>query len=360
MILGGYDQNRVLGEVGMFNVLIATPQEGASAELSIGGPQAYLLDVALDVETGASPFNQLSSISLWYGIQNDDGAIDSENAGGKAGSRLVLISPIVPYMYLPLGICETAARYLPVIWNASLELYLWNMNHQYSRIVKSPAFMAIVLADNFAKNITIKIPFQLLNLTLTPPIVDTPTLYFPCKSAVVTNDFALGRAFLQAAFLGFEYEHSLAYIAQVPGPEMEQSVIMTFHPTDKAISPNALGTFASSWASSWTVLHDSNSTNYPTSSSKISATSTPSNSATIVTHPTVTPLNHKGISTGATAGAVIGGVLGAVAIIVAAIVIWRKRKATRQTVIAGAESVLAAPLSNDQLKIIKDYPILIK
>ena len=103
-------------------------------------------------------------------------------------------------------------------------LYTWNLGDQFPRIVDSPAFMAIVLADNEAKNITIKIPFQLLNLTLSPPIVGISIQYSPCMPSAAYSPYMLSRAFLQAAFLRFEYEHNLSFIAQASGPNMEQSV----------------------------------------------------------------------------------------------------------------------------------------
>ena len=227
MVLGGWDENRIVGDVGVFNLLISSPAPGPNAQdiYLPGGPQAFLLDVILDVETGGSPFNQTNSISLWYGIDDEIGDTSSVAAGGKTGSRLVTINPSIPYLYLPNGLCETASQYLPVTFNESLQLYVWNTDdHQYTRIIQSPAFMAIVLADSFANNTTVKISFRLLNLTLVPPLVDHPMHYFPCKPFSISQDFALGRTFLQAAFLGFEYEHNLAYIAQAPGPDMEQSV----------------------------------------------------------------------------------------------------------------------------------------
>ncbi len=346
MILGGYDQNRVLGEVGTFFLSIPELVGPQGITSSIGGPQAYILDVALDVETGDSPSNQSDRISVWHSINDQYGATPSVAAGGKIGSRLVTTSPSVPYMYLPKGLCETAAQYLPVTWNASLELYIWDMSSQYARIVGSSAYMPIVLADAFAKNITIKVPFQVLNLTLGPPIVDTPISYFPCKP-YDDKSYVLGRAFLQAAFLGFEFEHNLAYIAQAPGPSMEQSMIKTFQPTDKTITANVLGTFASSWASSWTILHDSKSGSNSTSNSTNSSTSTSSGSATTIAQPTTASQSHQGFSAGAVAGAVIGSVLGTVATIAFATIIWRKRKITRQTATAETSSVSAVPLFKD-------------
>ncbi|KAI4174997.1 MAG: hypothetical protein LQ343_002024 [Gyalolechia ehrenbergii] len=309
MILGGYEQNRVLGDVGTFDL----PE--------VRGPRGFLLDVVLGVEIGASPFNQPGNISLWHGIHDDPSdSHRSESDGGRTGSRLIDINPSVPYMYLPPGICETAAQYLSVTWDAGLELYTWNTDDQSSRVIGSPAFMGIILADKQAKNITIKVPFQLLNLTLLPPIVDTPTQYFPCT---YNNEgypgYALGRAFLQAAFFGFEFENNLAYIAQAPGPNMEQSIIKTYQPNDASITPNPVGSFASSWASSWTVLESPSSPSSPSTSG-------------------------RGISRNATAGVAVGSAFGALAIVAAAAIIWRRKKRTQQNVAAKRDTAAAPPL----------------
>lgn len=348
MILGGYEQNRVLGDVGTFDLFPT-------------GPRAFLLDVVLGVETGASPFNRSSNISLWHGIEDSTHyAGQSQDAGGRTGSRLINFNPSVPYMYLPLGICETAAQYLPLTWNADLELYTWNIGEEAARIISSPAYVAFVFADNQAKNITIKVPFQVLNLTLLPPIVDIPTQYFPCmpwdeplnhQEILLFGGYLLGRAFLQAAFLGFEFEHNLSYIAQAPGPTMEQSSVKTYQPNDTSVTPNPLGTFASSWASSWKILDSEHSTDNSTNKTINTLTSDNKTSS----QPTSSP-SGGGFSGGATAGVVVGSVFGALAIAAAAALLWRKRKTiSRQAAINVKNEVTTAPLS-DQFTGADGYP----
>lgn len=348
MVLGGYEQNRVLGEVGTFDL-------GATR-----GPSAFLLDVVLDVETGVSPFNQSSSISLWHGLEDDpDRVRESNRHGGRTGSRLISVNPSVPYMYLPKGLCETAARYLPLTWDAGLGLYTWNINDEFTDIVSSPAYMGIVLADRQSKNITIKVPFKLLNLTLLPPIVDTPTQYFPCQPSLVDDDRTfdfyvgpvLGRAFLQAAFLGFEYEHSLAYIAQAPGPTMEQRIIKTFQPNDSSITPNALGTFASSWASSWKVLES----NHSRDNSTVNSTNTSSSNDTTSSKPT-TSLSQGGLSGGAGAGVAVGSLLGALGIVAAAALLWRKRRGNSRKVARDETNEASVVPTSDQSTGPDGYP----
>ncbi|KAH7349734.1 aspartic peptidase domain-containing protein [Plectosphaerella cucumerina] len=242
LVLGGYEQNRALGDVGVFDLV---------DEMT----KAFLVDVTLGVETGDSPFNK--SGSMWKGVDGSEhGADVTKNIGGAAGSAAILPNPVTPYIYLPPGNCETVAEQLPVTFRQSLGLYTWNTEDPaYTRIISSPAYMGFVLADRTAKNITIKIPFKLLNLTLEAPLVDEPTPYFPCKS--IDSNYGvwqLGRAFLQGAFLGFNYEKDLMYIAQAPGPDMDQSVTRTLEVDDDAILTNPAKSFEKTWRSQWTVL----------------------------------------------------------------------------------------------------------
>ncbi|KAI0484861.1 aspartic peptidase domain-containing protein [Xylariaceae sp. FL0804] len=326
MVLGGYEQNRVLGDVGTFG-------------LTTYGPQAFILDVQLGVETGDSPFNFTGNTSLWHAIDDGDSeATLSVELGGRTGSRIIQFDPSVPYLYMPPGICEAVAQYLPVTWNKSLELYTWDEDDSTSDLIGSPAFMAIVLADRDARNITVKMPFLLLNLTLTEPIVDAPTQYFPCKPwnvSEIGNEYMLGRAFLQAAFLGFEFEHNLAFIAQGPGPSLEQSITVTYAEADTSVTPNALGSFESSWASTWTVLGSSDDN--PASSPGGDGSDTPGPSQSSAPGPSQSSApRHSTTSPGGIAGAVVGSVLGSAAILAAALWAWRRKRRAQTTVRASA------------------------
>lgn len=104
LVLGGYEQNRVLGNIGTFDL----------SRSSTSGPQAFILDDILDVDIGVSPFNESNSISVWHGINDDFGASEAQARGGRIGSRIIYLNPSIPYMYLLSGICETVAQYLPV------------------------------------------------------------------------------------------------------------------------------------------------------------------------------------------------------------------------------------------------------
>ncbi|KAK0736492.1 aspartic peptidase domain-containing protein [Apiosordaria backusii] len=295
MILGGYEQNRALGTVGMFDY----------QQWKI--PSMFLIDVLLGTQIGGSPFErQEDEGSIWRGPGNNTQAPKTtKNLGGKQGSVSVTINPAAPYIYLPLGTCEEAARRLPVSWNDQLGLFTWNTNDpRYQGIVSSPAYLAFVLADRTAKNITIKVPMRLLNLTLESPLVSVPTPYFPCKPFdPELGHWMLGRAFLQAAFFGINYDQNLTFLAQAPGPDMAQRVVREIDSGNPTIEANPIEEFESSWRSSWTILE--------TSQPEPNVVS-PSNTLPV-------------LSTGALVGVIVGACVMVAVLVAFGIWFWRKK-----------------------------------
>lgn len=312
--IGGYERNRALGQLGVFEYSPAN------------NPGLFLVDVVLGVQEGGSPFNvSASELPSVYRGPSATGGKFADIVGGKRGSTLVMPTPGSPGIYLPLGTCEAAASYLPVTWDDKTGYYLWNVDDpNYARIVNSPAYLGFVLADRTATNITIKVPFKLLNLTLESPITEVPTPYFPCtpfQGHEYTGDmgfFGLGRAFLQAAFMGVSYDHNLVFLAQAPGPDMAQSVVVPLKSDDVTIETNPDEQFAESWRSHWTVLPDDGTTSHVP----------PTNSIPAAADDRSEP---SGLSTGAKAGAAVGSVLGALCIIgLAVLFFWRRRKQATQ------------------------------
>lgn len=200
MVLGGYDRTRALGKVAAFN-------RGGVTYFTV-----FLLDVLLGVETGASPFQGLedpanatatTTTSVFQGIhRNSVWAREAVQSGGKQGSVKVVLAPEWAYIGLPETVCEAAAKHLPVALDRRLNLYIWNTSDpRFERIVTSPATLGFVFSDKEGQNVTVKVPFRLLNLTLEAPLVNgTKLQYFPCWPVTELSfvyGLYLGRAFFQ-------------------------------------------------------------------------------------------------------------------------------------------------------------------
>ena len=194
LVFGGFDQSRIVGDVGAYDLG------------SDNGMLASLLDVQIGVENGSSPF----SADSFQGLLKLNSAFN--------GIQPTIVNPVVPYFFMSPATCSAIAQNLPVTLQPNIGLYTWNTaDPQYQKIITSSAYLAFVFQDPKG-NLTIKVPFQLLNLTLDAPIVSTPQQYFPCRpSNTADNRYYFGKAFLQAAYIGINWENKKWFLGQAPG-----------------------------------------------------------------------------------------------------------------------------------------------
>ncbi len=234
---GGYDQSRVLGEVGAFDLSHANYM------------LPFLLDIELGVESGTSPF----------GTDVVTGLLKLNESFN--GVQPAVINPVVPYLFMSPQTCAAIAQNLPVTFQQTIGLYTWNTaDPQYRTIISSPSYLAFVIQNAGAGNLTIKVPFQLLNLTLEPPIVSSPQQYFPCRPFQAnggSGNYFLGRAFLQAAFIGMNWGINKWFIAQAPGPSVGAINTQVIEPNDTSINSYPISDFAATWSNDWTPLSQS-------------------------------------------------------------------------------------------------------
>ncbi|KAL8945934.1 MAG: hypothetical protein Q9222_007600 [Ikaeria aurantiellina] len=232
---GGYDQSRVIGPIN------ALPSHNNLLDNFF----IDLLDIGFGVDNGASPFAYSSR----------DGLL-AEGNSSISSSISVDLNPAAPYLYLPESTCAAILKDLPVTFQPKYGLYFWNtQDPQYARIISSPTYLGFTFraANLDVANLTIKIPFQLLNLTLEQPLIDVPTPYFPCQPPQGSATYSLGRAFLQAAFIGVNWDQGLGhwYLAQAPGPNTAENPTQTLF-TENMISSST--NWSDTWMTHWTAL----------------------------------------------------------------------------------------------------------
>ncbi|OGM42766.1 hypothetical protein ABOM_008157 [Aspergillus bombycis] len=262
LVLGGYDQNRVLGDV--------SAQPYSSGNLSID-----LLDAKIGVVSGGSP---------WI-CTDKTGPLGQGNASINYGVT-VFASGAGPYMYLPHSTCEAIAAELS--------------DKRYSEIVSAPTYLGFTFSKNSLNNanITINVPFSLLNLTLDAPLVDKPTPYFPCMGT--NGNYVLGRAFMQGALVGVNWgpQQGSWFLAQAPGPNIPgTTAVTTINPSDNTVTSSS-SDWESSWKGVWKEL--------PATSASNSSTQTWSEDS-------------SGLSTGAKTGIAIAVAAAAVVVILFAV-----------------------------------------
>lgn len=162
----------------------------------------------------------------------------------------VTINPGAPYMYLPRATCDKIAEFLPVHYDEAFNLYLWDKSDSaFHDIVKSLHFLSFGFASSNNRTQKINVPFGVLNLTLSSPLVSEPTPYFPCSPLRDGQTATLGRAFLQAAFLAQNWHTNRVYLSQAPGPAYEPEYLRAIATDDTQLQP---ATNPPTWQSTWT------------------------------------------------------------------------------------------------------------
>ncbi|KAH7317133.1 aspartic peptidase domain-containing protein [Stachybotrys elegans] len=226
LMFGGYDPDRVLGHVLGFDGVFTG--------------RIPLRRLRIEVVQGASPFDFDTGEDLLEG-----------------DPLVVRLDACSPYLSLPMATCENLASRLPLNYDTGLGLYLWDTSDQtYRNIMHSGSVLAFTLGER-GSEVTINVPFQHLNLTLEPPLVDAPVSYFPCYTGDVAVP-VLGRAFLQDAFVGGNLESERWWLAQAPGPLLpDASEISSIEWYDLGIEGSGID-WAATWSEVWTALDELN------------------------------------------------------------------------------------------------------
>ncbi|KAI9778555.1 MAG: hypothetical protein M1835_004905, partial [Candelina submexicana] len=243
-----------------------------------------LLDIGIVVGKGSSPFESVSSDGLQGMLR-----VDSDP------TPITIFESSNPVPLSPQGNMRCSGE--PP---TELGLYLWiTASPKYQQIIKSPSYLSFIFAssENHTAKTTINVHFGLLNLRLQPPLTTSPTAYFPCSpftpSVGSQPVYQLGRAFLQAAFLGQDLDFGTSFLAQAPGPQRPA-------PSIKSIQSCGDSFLAMqnppSWESTW------------------EAVSTPL-SAMPTTSTTTSSVNASHLSTGDRAGIALGLIFFVIALV---------------------------------------------
>lgn len=307
--IGGYDQSRVLGSIS------AQSYDVGSKLFTID-----LLDIGIGVDHGDSPFS----------YKRREGML-AEGNSSISNALSVVMNAAAPYLALPNSTCAAIMKDLPVTYDAKYGLYFWDIDApQYARIINSPTYLSFTFraSGSITANLTINVPFRLLNLTLEAPLIKEPTTYFPCQPPQRSDQYSLGRAFLQAAFIGVDWSQGGKwFLAQAPGPNTSSTPSAVVYPNVLSDSSSSSNKWSDTWEGYWTPLTEISNSSAPT---------TPSTQNTESSETARAKATSSALSTGAKVGIGIGSAA-LVGITISVFCLFRRRRRAR--------TVLAIPFS---------------
>ncbi|KAF2095070.1 acid protease, partial [Rhizodiscina lignyota] len=138
---------------------------------------------------------------------------------------LVLIDSMVAEMWLPIEVCHAFEQAFNLTWNETHELYILDEKVHANLLAQNPTFTFTLGGSTSApggQTIQIKFPYAAFDLNATAPYAKlTNTVpYFPLKRAENSSQYALGRAFLQEAYIIADYDRSQFHVSQALFPDL--------------------------------------------------------------------------------------------------------------------------------------------
>jgi hypothetical protein len=163
--------------------------------LTIGGYDASLLeDNDLTVE-----FNADSNYDLTINVNS----ISMSSSNGKRNLSTswfpAFVDSTLPYLYLPIDVCQHFEAAFGITYDNDTELYLVN-DTLHDQLLAQGANVTFSLTNVTSQVLVdIVLPYLAFDLIADYPLVKNATRYFPLKRAKDNTDTTLGRAFLQEA-----------------------------------------------------------------------------------------------------------------------------------------------------------------
>ena len=111
----------------------------------------------------------------------------------------MFIDSTVPHIWLPLSVCELFESAFGLTWDPTTELYLLS-NAEHTSLQSMNPNITFTLGNLTSQTtVDITLPYAAFDLTVSYPIVENSTKYFPLKRANDSSQYTLGRTFFQEA-----------------------------------------------------------------------------------------------------------------------------------------------------------------
>lgn len=143
------------------------------------------------------PFGADISRDLLVGVQS----ISSRSDSLLPNSIIAYIDSTVAPLWLPRESCRQFEAAFGLTWNPASELYLVNDTLHDTLVNKNASVkftLGLTTADG-GPTVNITLPYAAFDLTVSNPLVNGTSRYFPLKRAANDSQYTLGRTFLQAA-----------------------------------------------------------------------------------------------------------------------------------------------------------------
>ena len=146
-------------------------------------------------------FNEEDIRDLTVDIEAITFTAGSTNTTLSSTTVAAFVDSTVPYIFLPLNVCQSFEAAFGITWDDDVQAYLVN-DTLHAKLLAQNANVTFTLGNATAgKTVDITLPYAAFDLTADYPLVENATLYFPLMRATNDTQYTLGRAFLQEALV---------------------------------------------------------------------------------------------------------------------------------------------------------------
>ena len=220
----------------LINLTLSQDQQPILGSLTLGG-----YDASRFLQTNASfPLAGNDSESLTINIESIVASKTlASNVTLLSNDIVALIDTTLPYLWLPLQVCRQFESAFGLSWDPSTEMYLVN-DTIHQQLQNLNPFVTFILGNSSATHsVNITLPYGAFDLQASSPIYPNGTNYFPLRRASSANEYVLGRAFLQEAYLLVDFEQGNFSVSQALFPANPIPNIITI---DHSSTPSISGT----------------------------------------------------------------------------------------------------------------------
>lgn len=219
--------------------------KGVSGSLTLGGYDksrflANNMSFGFNLDTKRDLVVQLAGI-----YSGPDENIENSTTTFLSKSIYPLISSSVPHMWLPEEVCSVFATQLGLHYDNQTNFYTVNQTAYETLQQLNQTFIFRFKTDK-SESLDISIPWKTFDLEYVPDGSSSSTRYFPIRRAIDPPDqYTLGRAFLQEAYIIVDYEQGNFSLHQAQfGGEKDITALRSFatdaHPNNKTFgTPSA-------------------------------------------------------------------------------------------------------------------------
>jgi hypothetical protein len=168
-------------------------------------------------------------------------AIQGVTVSGSSSSNLLsnpiyaFINSLVPHIWLPVGACKAFEKAFNLTWDDPTQLYLVDDIQHQKLLRQNPTVTFKIGSGTSGEAVSIDMPYGSFDMAFS----SNATKYFPLKRATTTDQYTLGRTFLQNAYVVANYEYFNFSVSQAKYPSTsvpQQLVTLPAKGTPKASS----------------------------------------------------------------------------------------------------------------------------